>query len=64
MEWITIKSADALNEELLEEKERWEAVADDVALIPDRVVRLVEEDEKVQVQVHEDLYGYFRQGLY
>lgn len=39
---------------------RWEEVADDMALIPDRNVRVVEENGIVRVEVSEEMYDCMR----
>ncbi|SKA83529.1 hypothetical protein SAMN02745704_01660 [Paucidesulfovibrio gracilis DSM 16080] len=39
---------------------RWEEVADDMALIPERNVRVVEENGIVRVEVSEEMYDCMR----
>ncbi|MGE4291454.1 MAG: hypothetical protein AB7E32_04500 [Desulfovibrio sp.] len=39
---------------------RWEEVADDMALIPERNVRVIEEKGIVRVEVSEELYDCMR----
>lgn len=64
MSWIEVGRFENTSDDYLVEKTRWEEVAYDVGLIPDKVVKITEDNGSVVVEVHEVLYGYFKQGLF
>ncbi|MEF2145765.1 MAG: hypothetical protein V3573_09990 [Desulfovibrionaceae bacterium] len=65
MEWVVAESYplhemehEGLTPENLQG--RWEEIADDMALIPERNVRVISENGIVRVEVSEDLYACMR----
>ncbi|GAB6178316.1 hypothetical protein JCM16814_32070 [Desulfobaculum senezii] len=62
-EWVTVAVFPVLNEEVAREVQRWEFVAEDMALYPERNVRYVEKDNQVIVQVSQTINLAFDGGL-
>ncbi|NJB66546.1 hypothetical protein GGQ74_000186 [Desulfobaculum xiamenense] len=62
-DWITVAVYPVLNEEVAREVQRWEYVAEDMALYPERNVRYVEKDNQVLVQVSQSINQAFDGAL-
>lgn len=62
-EWVTVAVYPVLNEEVAKEVQRWEYVAEDMALYPERNVRYVEKDNQVFVQVSQTINQAFDGAL-
>lgn len=56
MEWKVAESYPLKDVDPRELREKWENVADDMALIPERNVRVYIEDGVVRIEVSEELY--------
>ncbi|SKA68267.1 hypothetical protein [Desulfobaculum bizertense] len=62
-EWVTVATFPVLNQDVAKEVERWEGVAEDMALYPERNVRYLEKDNQVLVQVSQSINAAFDGGL-
>lgn len=59
-DWIVVGRYPEYNDEARAEQERWELVAEDVALYPVMNVRLAKEENGVRIEVSKDLYTFFQ----
>jgi len=61
-EWVSVGSFPQYDEDAWTERKRWLDVAEDVALIPERNVRVVKTDDKggCRVEVSVELYSFFQ----
>jgi len=59
MEWVVVENFSASSPEAQKEKQKWEYIAEDLALVPENNVRLVEEKGSSRVEISRYLYDYF-----
>lgn len=60
MEWVVMAQLPKGSEDIAFEKEKWENVADDLALFPEVNVRVREEGDVVYVEVSDAVADCFR----
>ena len=62
MEWVLVEKFSASGPEAQKEKQKWENIAEDLALFPESNVRLVEGEDGTRVEVSRYLYDYCLHG--
>ncbi|MDY7000597.1 MAG: hypothetical protein SVS15_02295 [Thermodesulfobacteriota bacterium] len=60
MEWVLVESFSASSPEARKEKQKWEYIAEDLALVPESNVRLVEDEGSARVEISKYLHDYFQ----
>lgn len=58
MGWHTIETFDEMNDAVEKVKQRWMDIAEDVGLIPERCVRVVEDNGEIRLEVTDDIHDY------
>jgi len=60
MEWVLIENFSASSPEAQKERQKWEYIAEDLALVPENNVRLVEDEGGACVEISKYLFDYFQ----
>ena len=57
--WVPVATFDEMSEAVLEEKTRVEDIALDLGLMPEKVVR-IEQNDKIKILIHPEFYSYYQ----